>query len=408
MPSWLKLTLGHADDALEAQADSIATWAAQRAGFAAPLGVSADHHITRRRSHGGGSGTVHDRVSADIRSTIGGGQPLPESTRAFMEQRIHADFSRVRIHSSGYSDRLCSSLKALAFTVGDNIYFRSGAYQPDSTEGRRALAHELTHVAQQEGSPLVIQRLIRTPFPWLGVIIPAIGAHIRSSPDASDPANVLDSIPKGQMVNVIAVQGSWLKVESRYRGPLLVGYILNTLVDDAASHAMEASVGTTMKWRPHGSALRTDFDLWASAATETPFPAVTPTTTMNCWEAVLLAAYRAGTINWTWIHNLYTAVPIADWVAAMSKGPLQPYLVPGPNPKLPQRGDLVFFDGLAHVALATGNGSEVYTFWPPPNTPFSAGGTTDKVKVFTIEALYTWWAANLGGAPTVKFAAPSW
>jgi hypothetical protein len=186
-----------------------------------------------------------------------------------------------------------------------------------------------------------------------------------------------------------------------------VGYILNTLVDDAASHAMEASVSTTMKWRGSGPTSGTDFQLWASAATETPFPAVTPTTVMNCWEAVLLAAYRAGSIKWTWIHNLYTAVPVADWVATMSKGPLQPYLVPGPTP-MPQRGDLVFFNDLQHVALATGNGSEVYTFWPPPNTPFAAGGTTDKVKVFTIEALYNWWAANLGGAPAVKFGAPSW
>jgi hypothetical protein len=75
---------------------------------------------------------------------------------------------------------------------------------------------------------------------------------------------------------------------------------------------------------------------------------------------------------------------------------------------MPQRGDLVFFNGLAHVALATGSGSEVYTFWPPPNTPFTAGGTTDKVKVFTIEALVTWWTANLPPAPVVEFAAPAW
>jgi Domain of unknown function (DUF4157)/Bacterial SH3 domain len=205
-PAQPKLALAHADDVLEAQAHNTATWATR----AVPL----DHHITHRRSHGGSSGTVHDSVSHDIRSTMGGGHPLPAATQAFMEQRIHADFSSVRIHASRYSDRLCSRLGALAFTVGDDIYFSSGMYQPDSTDGKRVLAHELTHVAQQEGSPLVIQRLIRTPFPWLGVIIPPIGAHIRSSPDASDPANILDSLPKGQVVNVIAVQGSWLKVES--------------------------------------------------------------------------------------------------------------------------------------------------------------------------------------------------
>jgi hypothetical protein len=77
---------------------------------------------------------------------------------------------------------------------------------------------------------------------------------------------------------------------------------------------------------------------------------------------------------------------------------------------MPQRGDLVFFNGLEHVAMATGSGANVFTFWPPPNTPFTPGGTTDKVKVFTIDALVTWWAAHdpKKVAPTVEFGAPSW
>ena len=83
--------------------------------------------------------------------------------------------------------------------------------------------------------------------------------------------------------------------------------------------------------------------------------------------------------------------------------------MPGPTPK-PQRGDLVFFDGLAHVALATGKGAEVYTFWPPPNTPFAAGGTTDQVKVFTIDALVIWWEANMPAKtkPRTQFGPPAW
>jgi hypothetical protein len=163
-----------------------------------------------------------------------------------------------------------------------------------------------------------------------------------------------------------------------------------------------------MVWRPSGPGSGTNFQAWASAPTETPFPAVTATTVMNCWEAVLLSAFRAGAITWTWIHNLYTSVPVADWMATMSRGASHTYAVPGPNLRLPQRGDLVFFDGLAHVALATGSGSDVYTFWPPPNTPFTAGGTTDQVKVFTIEELVNWWDANMPPAPVVEFAAPRW
>jgi hypothetical protein len=209
-------------------------------------------------------------------------------------------------------------------------------------------------------------------------------------------------------VTVTGATGDWLSVESRYRGPVQTGYIHHTLVDDAPSRAMGTTVGTTMVWKPSGPGSGTNFESWASAATETPFPAVTSTTVMNCWEAVLLYAYRSGAITWTWLHNLYTVVPMAGWVAAMSKGVRQRYRIPGPSP-MPQRGDLVFFDGIAHVALATGTGSEVYTFWPPPNTPFVLGGTTDKVKVFTIEALVTWWTANMPPpAPRVEFAAPAW
>ena len=256
--------------------------------------------------------------------------------------------------------------------------------------------------------PGQLQRLIRTPYPWRGVVVSAKGARIRSAPDASDPANILDSVPKGEGIRVTSSSGNWLRVQSRYRGPLCEGFTHHTLVDDAASNAMGGSVGSTMVWRPSGPGSGTNFETWASAATEAPFPPVTSATIMNCWEAVLLSAYRARAIDWTWIHTLYTTVAPANWVASMSRGASNSYAVPGPNLLMPQRGDLVFFDGLAHVALATGKGSEVYTFWPPPNTPFALGGTTDQVKVFTIEALATWWAANMPPAPVIQFASPSW
>ena len=207
---------------------------------------------------------------------------------------------------------------------------------------------------------------------------------------------------------MVSASGDWLKVEIHFRGPLLEGYVYHPLVDDAASSSMAESVGTTMVWRPSGPGSGTDFESWASAATETPLSAVSPTTKMNCWEAVLLSAYRAGAISWKWIHDLYVLAPMGDWVGRMAKGPRHVYAIPGPNPRLPQRGDLVFFDGLAHVAMATGNASEVYTFWPPPNTPFAFGGTTDKVKVFSIESLVSWWTANMPPAPVVEFAAPAW
>ena len=230
---------------------------------------------------------------------------------------------------------------------------------------------------------------------------------MRSSASLNGQANILFAIPMGEPVTVLSSTGNWLYVESSFQGPAVKGYIYHTLVDDASAREMASSVGTTMIWEPSGPGSGTDFEAWASATTETPFPAVTPSTVMNCWEAVLLSAFRSGAIDWNWIHNVYAATPTADWITAMTRGTRTIYTIPGPNLPI-QRGDLVFFDGLAHVALATGNGSEVFTFWPPPNTPFTLGGTTDQVKVFTIEDLVAWWVANMPPAPIVEFAAPAW
>lgn len=67
-----------------------------------------------------------------------------------------ADFSRVKIHNDGESDKLSRSIGARAFTTGDHIFFGQGEYEPSDTKGKELLAHELTHVVQQTGS--VIQR----------------------------------------------------------------------------------------------------------------------------------------------------------------------------------------------------------------------------------------------------------
>lgn len=372
-------------------------------------GPAADSPLTPIQSrHMGSSGEASEAPTSVHRVLSSPGVPLPHALQQKMEGRFGYDFSQVRLHSGKEAEESARDANALAYTVGHHIVFGAGQHSPESHEGSRLLAHELTHVVQQAGGGNLLQRLIRTPYPWRGIIVPAIGAHIRSSPDASSPANILDSIPHGETVKVLSATGNWLRVESRYRGPALVGYIYHTLVDDATSSSMAASVGTTMVWRPSGPGSGTNFESWASAPTETPFPSVTSTTVMNCWEAVLLSAYRAGAIRWSWIHNLYTATPTGNWVSTMTRGARHTYAIPGPNPVMPQRGDIVFFNGLAHVALATGNGSEVFTFWPPPNTPFTPGGTTDQVKVFTIEALVTWWAAHMPPAPTVEFGAPAW
>ncbi|MGO9437371.1 MAG: DUF4157 domain-containing protein [Terracidiphilus sp.] len=78
------------------------------------------------------------------------GQPLDADTRAFMEPRFRHDFSHVRVHSNERAAESTQAVNALAYTVGSNIVFGAGRYSPASRSGRRLLAHELTHVVQQQ------------------------------------------------------------------------------------------------------------------------------------------------------------------------------------------------------------------------------------------------------------------
>lgn len=78
------------------------------------------------------------------------GQPLDRSTRSFMESRFGHDFSHVRIHTDGKAAQSAQSVNAKAFTVGQNVVFNSGQYAPKTRASKSLIAHELTHVMQQQ------------------------------------------------------------------------------------------------------------------------------------------------------------------------------------------------------------------------------------------------------------------
>jgi uncharacterized protein DUF4157 len=89
---------------------------------------------------------------------IGGGQPLPRSVRAYFESRLGRDFSGVRVHTDGRAAQAAQELGADAYTVGRHMTFGEGQYAPHTESGRRLLAHELTHVAQQADGHVALQR----------------------------------------------------------------------------------------------------------------------------------------------------------------------------------------------------------------------------------------------------------
>ena len=84
-----------------------------------------------------------------INALRGGGQPLPESVRAFYEPRFGQDFSQVRVHTDAKAAEAAQKLDAQAFTVDGEIIFGAGQYSPGNDTGKKLFAHELTHVVQQ-------------------------------------------------------------------------------------------------------------------------------------------------------------------------------------------------------------------------------------------------------------------
>jgi hypothetical protein len=100
-----------------------------------------------------------EAATPDLESAIAqsrsGGNPLADSIRQPMERSFGADFRGVRVHTDAQSDQMNRSIQARAFTTKQDIFFRQGAYQPENQTGQELLAHELTHVVQQNGGAVM-------------------------------------------------------------------------------------------------------------------------------------------------------------------------------------------------------------------------------------------------------------
>ncbi len=171
-PVQAKLTIGAPDDEYEQEADRVADQVLRMPEPTNPdeesaqIGLQANQQLLSRNvslqggSDHGSTTRVNPTIAADIHSLNGRGNPLPLSTRSFFEPRFGADFSNVRVHTDTRSAETAASINAKAFTVGKNIAFGNGQYAPESNEGRRLLAHELTHTIQQSHNSQRVHRNI--------------------------------------------------------------------------------------------------------------------------------------------------------------------------------------------------------------------------------------------------------
>ena len=107
------------------------------------------------------NGSMHAAPASVDRVLASPGRPLEPALRRDMEGRFGYDFSRVRVHSDALSARSAREVDARAYTIGHDIVFGATEFAPKTAEGRRLLAHEMVHVAQQAQGVPAVQRTPR-------------------------------------------------------------------------------------------------------------------------------------------------------------------------------------------------------------------------------------------------------
>lgn len=170
-----KLNVSQPGDKYEQEADSMAEQVVQKIETSTvqkkcdkceglPVQEKCEHcqeeeKLQRKENDNGG---IHDAaLENQIRSSQGSGQSLPGTTQQEMGSSFGADFSNVNIHDNAASHEMSNTLSAKAFTVGSDIYFNKGEYNPGSRAGKSLLAHELTHTIQQGKANAVSMKLDR-------------------------------------------------------------------------------------------------------------------------------------------------------------------------------------------------------------------------------------------------------
>ncbi|MEQ1741296.1 MAG: DUF4157 domain-containing protein [Candidatus Nitrotoga sp.] len=157
-----KLSIGASNDPLEQEADRVADQV-----LAAPIDSAVSGAAPSiQRFTGQSTGDAGTAPASVDRVLSGSGRPLDPAIQQDMGQRFGHDFSRVRVHTDSAAEQSAMDVGAHAYTVGHNIVFGAGGFAPGSPEGRKLIAHELTHVVQQtdssEPSPTVATGKNRT------------------------------------------------------------------------------------------------------------------------------------------------------------------------------------------------------------------------------------------------------
>jgi len=162
------LKVSQPNDAAEIEADRVADQVLATPVSSAPGGSlpRIQRSAAQSADHGGGA------APASVKSALSGsGRPLEPSLRRDMEQRFGHEFSGVRVYSGAAAGQSAADMNANAYTIGQDIVFGAGKFEPGTQEGRRLIAHELTHVVQQGNhASNTIYRQVAAAAPCPGIV----------------------------------------------------------------------------------------------------------------------------------------------------------------------------------------------------------------------------------------------
>jgi hypothetical protein len=259
-----KLTVNQPGDIHEQEADKVAervvssdaTNIAQKqctcggqigAGGECPQ-CNAGNLPVQRKAISAGAPAAASTVLPDI-LRFGAGRSLDASSRGLMESHLGFGFGDVRVHTGEEAAESAKAINARAYTIGRDVVFGKGEYEPATSDGKRLLAHELTHVVQQNqaGEPAGIQRQAADAAPSATAATPGPTSPT-SAPDAGKDAKAAGDRPTGLIIDDSAQD---IEPNQMKRGDFLSQ--LRAAVNSAAEDALSASTFATLM-RPQVSA----------------------------------------------------------------------------------------------------------------------------------------------------------
>jgi hypothetical protein len=298
-----KLAISVPDDPYEQEADAVADQVMQvpnrqsnshdlsfsslsvpRPSSKGGLCVEEEEKKLQREGHGNirdSPETVPPIVYETLRSS---GQALDSDTRSFMEERFDRDFGDVRLHTDGRAMESARAVNALAYTVGRHIVFGRNQYSPHTPTGQRLLAHELTHVVQQNSAVI------------------GAGANAAKPASISQPGQAKVSSKSGP---ILARLPSPPDCHTRLRGLSSIGPIVKESYDGTASTTIDDSIWPLGSWERRWQIYdASDGLVWESFYT-------IPKPTLTIPKALITGGTAGGEQNpWSaWIKVTQTMVP---------------------------------------------------------------------------------------------------